>query len=91
MTEKTIGVLLRDEGWTMLDKALEPFKQKGPIGSYLYCASFEHDNQFAILTFEQAHAHVELANPMRIRIPLWAVSYIAEIAEPEAARKIGFV
>ena len=49
MTDKKVyGVLLTDEGWTDLEKPLEPYTSKGPIGKYLYCRKVHpNENYFA--------------------------------------------
>lgn len=45
-TPRIFGVLLTDEGWAELDKALESYTSNGPIGRYLYCAKVHPDGYF---------------------------------------------
>lgn len=84
------GVLLTDNGWQELERALAPFVQNRPIGKFLYSKELTIDPPFATPTVMPAQVQDRIAPEMTIRIPLHHIAFIADGADANA-RKIGFV
>lgn len=89
-SKKQFAVLLTDEGWVDLEKAVQPFVAKGPIGNYLYCDRLVVDPPFAEMSFGKGQVEA-LHHSVLVRIPLHYVKYTAEVDGDDDRKTIGFV
>ena len=83
------GVLLSADGWELLGKALEPYKQKGQIGSYLYCHQLTFRDGLALLSFKPDQVGGRIENEMTIMIPAGFVIFVAHTTDDDR-ESIGF-
>ena len=83
------GVLLSADGWELLGKALEPYKQKGQIGSYLYCHQLTFRDGLALLSFKPDQVGGRIGHEMTIMIPAGFVIFVAHTTDDDR-ESIGF-
>ena len=87
-TNVKFGVLLFDEGWAALGKAIEPYEQAdaGRVGRHLYCKDLRFEGTFVVLTIAPDQVQNRIKTEMSIYIPSHFVKFIA--SGPESS--IGF-
>lgn len=76
------GVILTDDGYMALDKALTPYVREGPIGKYLYGTSVDYIGSFLTLTIHPDLVDNRIANEMTIWIPTHHVLFVAVSSNP---------
>lgn len=83
------GVLLSADAWELLEEALEPYKQEGRIGRYLYCHELTFDGGFASLSFTPDQVGRRIKHGMTIMIPAGYVIFVARSTDEDRVA-IGF-
>ena len=83
------GVLLSADAWELLGKALEPYKQEGQIGSYLYCHQLKFCGGLASLSFKPDQVGGRIDHEMTIMIPAGFVIFVARTTDDDR-ESIGF-
>ena len=85
--ESVCGVLLNEQAYKEVGKALSPYVKEGPIGKYIYCRSAAQIGSFLDMTFSPEMCDGSVKEEMRISIPL---RYVEFIASGEGSLPIGF-
>lgn len=83
------GVLLSADAWELLGEALDPYKQEGRIGKYLYCHQLTFDGGFASLSFTPDQVDGRIKHGMTIMVPARYIIFVAHSTDEDGAA-IGF-
>jgi hypothetical protein len=83
------GVLMYDEAWKELGKAVAPYFHEGDIGKYIYCKDIVHLGHFVELTITPSQVSEKIKSEMKIQIPCKYIKFITYGSETDQ-KNIGF-
>ena len=77
LPDTVCGVLLVEEAYSTLGKAITPYIKEGRIGKYIYCTSAIQNGNFIDMKFKPEQCDGSVKDSMTISIPVHMVKFMA--------------